>query len=670
MKPLANKVLILGIDGLDPELTRKYVDEGYMPNMKKFLEMGSARADIKMMGCQPTVTPPMWTSLATGAHPYTHGITEYYACDPERLDVLLYNFDSQRCTAEPMWNVAAEAGKKTLVWHWPGSSWPPTSDSENLTVVDGTQPAGPNTGVAEVDPEKLLVASVETHELRYGTKAATDSQIPCFIPGMEVEESNELTSFDKVHAHEVTGVALTSEESYHNLSDTPFDICFSPIKDAVNWANAPEGAKECTLLNASGKIHRPCLILKNENGIYDRVAVYKNKKATEPIVVCEKDVFMTDVIDDAYRGEDKIQANRNMRLIDIAEDGSTLRLWVSAGMDFTNDTLWHPKSVLKDIVANVGCPQPVSMAGGSDERLISKCVNANWTAAANWNANSIKYLARTKGYEVIFSHFHNVDLQGHLLVKFLYEGSNKLAPEVYQRLFRDVYVQTDDYIGQFLEMIDEGWTILMVSDHGQVCPEHGRTDFLPGTNAVNAVYFTKWGYMTMVKDENGNDTHEIDWSKTLAVPQRCNEVYINLKGRNPHGIVDPKDKFELEERIMTDMYKLTNPKTGHRVISLALRNKDAICIGMGGPECGDIVYMVAEGYTDDHGDSLSTMEGTCGTSVASVFAAAGPGIKKNYQTERLVRHVDVTPTVAVLMGLDMPAQCEGAPVYQILEKAE
>ena len=670
MKPLANKVLVLGIDGLDPELTRKYVDEGYMPNMKKFLEMGSARADIKMMGCQPTVTPPMWTSLATGAHPYTHGITEYYACDPERLDVLLYNFDSQRCTAEPMWNVAAEAGKKTLVWHWPGSSWPPTSDSENLTVVDGTQPAGPNTGVAEVDPEKLLVASVETHELRYGTKAATDSQIPCFIPGMEVEESNELTSFDKVHAHEVTGVALTSEESYHNLSDTPFDICFSPIKDAVNWANAPEGAKECTLLNASGKIHRPCLILKNENGIYDRVAVYKNKKATEPIVVCEKAVFMTDVIDDAYRGEDKIQANRNMRLIDIAEDGSTLRLWVSAGMDFTNDTLWHPKSVLKDIVANVGCPQPVSMAGGSDERLISKCVNANWTAAANWNANSIKYLARTKGYEVIFSHFHNVDLQGHLLVKFLYEGSNKLAPEVYQRLFRDVYVQTDDYIGQFLEMIDEGWTILMVSDHGQVCPEHGRTDFLPGTNAVNAVYFTKWGYMTMVKDENGNDTHEIDWSKTLAVPQRCNEVYINLKGRNPHGIVDPKDKFELEERIMTDMYKLTNPKTGHRVISLALRNKDAICIGMGGPECGDIVYMVAEGYTDDHGDSLSTMEGTCGTSVASVFAAAGPGIKKNYQTERLVRHVDVTPTVAVLMGLDMPAQCEGAPVYQILEKAE
>ena len=34
-----------------------------------------------------------------------------------------------------LWNVFAEAGKQTLVWHWPGSSWPPTSDSPNLHVV-------------------------------------------------------------------------------------------------------------------------------------------------------------------------------------------------------------------------------------------------------------------------------------------------------------------------------------------------------------------------------------------------------------------------------------------------------------------------------------------------------------------------------------------------------
>ena len=39
-----------------------------------------------------------------------------------------------------------------------------------------------------------------------------------------------------------------------------------------------------------------------------------------------------------------------------------------------------------------------------------------WTACANWNANAIKYLAREKGYQMIFSHFHNVDLQGQLML--------------------------------------------------------------------------------------------------------------------------------------------------------------------------------------------------------------------------------------------------------------
>lgn len=671
MKALANKVLVLGIDGMDPKLTQKFITEGYMPNLEKFIARGSAENTLHMIGGFPTVTPPMWTTLATGSNPSTHGITEYYAKHPEKLDVIMYNFDSTRCKAEPLWNVAAESGKKTLVWHWPGSSWPPTSDNPNLHVVDGTQPGGINCGVAEVDSEKLVIASVRTEETIYRKKAATDSKVPCFIPGMELEEDkDELSSYDKVHAIEVEGIAITPEESFHNLSDTPLDICYSAIKEASGWANAPLDAKECTILNNGGMIRRICLITKNENGIYDTLSMYKSKKDTTPICVCKLGKFVEDVVDEAYKKEEKIQANRNMRLLEMAEDGSTLKMWISAAMDFHNDSLWHPRELLPLILENAGYPQPICMAGSSDELLISKCARANWDRAANWNAKSLKYMAKNQDYDVIFSHFHNIDLQGHLLVKFLHEGSSKMKPEVYNRLFRDVYVQTDHYIGEFLELLDEGWTILIVSDHGQVCPEHGRTDFLPGTNAVNAVYFEKWGYLTLKRDENGNRLHEIDWDKTVAVPQRCNQVYINLKGRDPHGIVDPTDKYELEEKIMTDMYSLKDPRTGKRIISLALRNRDAVIIGTGGEECGDIVYVIAEGYTDDHGDSLPTFLGTNDTTVASIFVAAGQGIKKGFRTSRVIKHIDVAPTVAILAGLKMPAQCEGAPIYQILDGCE
>ena len=51
--------------------------------------------------------------------------------------------------------------QKNLVWHWPGSAWPPSSDSKDLFVVDGAQPGNVNVGVAKVDAEKFAVASTK-----------------------------------------------------------------------------------------------------------------------------------------------------------------------------------------------------------------------------------------------------------------------------------------------------------------------------------------------------------------------------------------------------------------------------------------------------------------------------------------------------------------------------
>lgn len=665
---MSKKVMVIGIDGLDARLTKRYVDEGKMPNLKTFIERGAAREDLEMIGGQPTVTPPMWTTLATGANPSTHGITGYHRHNIYR-DTMEYNFDSQYCHAEQLWNVTAEAGLKTLVWHWPGSSWPPTSESENLYVVDGTQPGGPNVGTAQAEAEFLLVASTKTKEIKFRNKAASDSEVPCFITGMETEEEQEKTGMKEVIASKsIKKVVMDPKESILNLSEAPLDMVTSPIKPAKDWLNAPADALECTLLLSSGLIHRPCLILKNEDGKYDSVAIYKNKKSENPIVVLKNDIYTCNVIDEAFKNDEKIIVNRNMRILELAEDGSSLRMWVSSAMDFHNDAVWHPKSLLKEITDNVGYPQPVCLAGASDERLISKCMRATWDQAARWNADSIKYLARKHNFDVVFSHFHNVDMQGHMLVAYLKKGS-KLPPETCQRLFEDVYKQTDEYIGYFLELLDEGWTLLIVSDHGQVCPEHDQSYARLTSAGVNASDMRKLGYTVLKKDADGNDIPEVDWSKTTAVTSSYCHIYVNLKGREPEGIVDPADKYELEEKIMTDLYSLRDEKTGHRLVSLALRNRDAVLLGEGGPESGDIIYYIAEGYNGDHADGLSTIIGACDTSVKSVFVAAGDGIKKNCYTDRVIRHVDVTPTIATLLDVRMPAQCEGAPVYQILESA-
>ncbi len=663
---LTNKIMVIGVDGMDPRLTRKYVDEGKMPNTKKLIELGACREDLVMLGAQPTVTPPMWTTMATGAYPVTHGITCFYRQSKEDLDVREYNLDSTNCKAEPLWNVFAEAGKKTLVWHWPGSSWPPTSDNPNLHVVDGTQPGAVNMGVAATELDFVLVANPDIKTAQFRAKSSSDENMACVITDLEVDEkANEKGLMDRVLSKGMSKLILRPEDGENVLSDNPFDLVVSPVKEATGWADAPADAKEFMILFGHGLIRRPSLILKNEDGKYDHVAVYKSKKDTESLYVLPLGVLVTDIIDETVKGDNKVMANRTMKLLQVSEDGNRIRLWSSTAAEINNDTLWHPHSLYKKVAENVGHPCLPALLGGADKQLLEECMIGAWDAVLNWNANAINYLIEAEDYDVIFSQVHNVDAQGHMFLKNLKKRENsRLSEEEYAHVLELGYLQTDEYIGKYMHLLDKGWTLVVISDHAQCCPEH-RPHMIGDMSGVNVRVMEQLGYTAVKKDENGNDLYEIDWENTRAIQNRGNHIYLNIKGRDKHGIVDPEDQYELEEQIMTDLYGLRDEETGKRIIALALRNRDAVLLGQGGPESGDILFWNAEGYNYDHCDILSTTYGYAGTSVSPIFIGAGSGLKQGY-TDRIIRQVDLVPTLAVLGGVRMPAQCEGAPVYQIL----
>ena len=297
-----------------------------------------------------------------------------------------------------------------------------------------------------------------------------------------------------------------------------------------------------------------------------------------------------------------------------------------------------------------------------------KCMHACWEHSLEWQSDSLLYLMQNKGYEVVFSHFHAPDLQKHMFIREMKKGRPNTPPEVYENIMQHVYTQIDRYIGKFLPLLDQGWTIMVVSDHAQVCPTWGIRGL--GDTGLNVQMMEELGYTVLERDENGKRKKRVDWTKTRAVANREMHIYLNLKGRTDHGIVDPEDQFELEEQIMTDLYGYKDKESGKRIIAFALRRKDAVLVGLGGeyPECGDIIYCMAEGYEHDHDDSLSTSYGECDTSVSPIFFGAGPGLKEGFYTDRMIRQVDVAPTIAALLGTRMPAQCEGAPVYQILSE--
>lgn len=675
---LTQKLLVLGVDGMDPRVSQKFLKEGKMPNLKKLIERGSAREDLRQIGAIPTITPPCWTTLATGAYPGTHGITCYWRQSPENLDAVVYNMDSRNCTAEQIWNITSEANLKTLVWHWPGSSWPPTSHSENLSVVDGTQPGSVNMGVAQLDWEKVIVASPEIEEVRYAPRVEKPAGVGCIITDLEGtlddevdDEMMELWWGDTARqGGEIRTYVMDDNDTEIVIgSKVAYDIVNSPLKDAKGWKNAPEGAKEFTIITSSGVTRRPALILKNEAGEYDKVAIYKNKKADEPIVILEKDKMVTGIIDDVTKKEVTKPACRSMKILELDPQGNKVRVWISNALDISNDQLWHQKSLYKDITENVGHVPPVSLIGGEDDELVREIFEPSWAIYDKWQSDCLNYCIKEKKYDVVFSHLHNIDCAGHQLwhlAKTL-EPWDYTDEKVYQEFIEKFYIQTDDYIGEFLHLLDDGWTVLLVSDHGLMVGEN-VPPILGEYGGLNTKVMEELGYTVLKKDKDGNSTREVDWEKTRAVQIRSNYIYINLKGRDKHGIVDPKDKYDLEEQIISDLYNYRDDKTGKRVVGICLRNKDAILIGTHGPECGDIFFSIEEKYNRLHGDSLSTSEGYFDTSVSPIFVAAGSGVKSGFTTERIIRQVDVAPSVSVLLGLRYPAQCEGAPIYQIFSE--
>lgn len=674
---LAEKVMVLGVDGLDPRFARKLVDAGKMPAFKELSERGAQRHDFVLLGSNPTVTPPQWTTLAVGCNPNVHSITQFFRHNPEDFGSVNYNIDSRLCKAEPIWNCTAEAGKKTLVFHWPGSAWPPTSDDPNLWVVDGTAPGAVGMGVMHIEDEIIFGASEDTTITTFVPHAVTDSVEPCVVKGLDLDSQGG------ARAQGVVPMGTTSSDSvlltYNDGFgmdiggiNKPMDAAKSPIKPAAGWVNAPQDAKEFSLVEAGGLVRRPSLVLKNAEGIYDHVEIYRSKKDTMPLASLYVDKMAYGIIDDAYKGDAKKKAARSMMLLGLEPDGSKLRIFLSCAYDIDNDSVFKPKELHKILLENAG-PFPASCQIWQPDEGQFKSMYACWEGVANWYSRALHHLIDNEGVEVIFSHYHAIDLQEHTIIRYLADGhaGAKVPKETYEEWMTLIYQQTDRYVGSFLHYLDEGWTIIITSDHAQVAPAHKPPLIGDMCGTINAGLMAELGYTVMVKDDNGNDTKEIDWSKTRAVSQQGNDIFINIKDpkiNKGRGIVDPAEKYELEEQIMTDLYGYKDPETGKRVIALALRRKDAVLLGYGGETAGDIFFATAEGYNYDHCDPLSTCYGEGETSASPIFIAAGKGLKQGYETDRIIRQVDVAPTIAVLLGCRFPAQCEGAPAYQIFSE--
>ena len=65
------KVLVLGIDGMDPDLLDGFMAEGKLPNFARLAETGSYK---RLTTSIPPQSPVAWSTIITGLNPGSHGI--------------------------------------------------------------------------------------------------------------------------------------------------------------------------------------------------------------------------------------------------------------------------------------------------------------------------------------------------------------------------------------------------------------------------------------------------------------------------------------------------------------------------------------------------------------------------------------------------------------------
>jgi len=68
------RVFVMGFDGMDPTLARKWLDEGRLPNLKKLADSGTFS---KLETTQPSESPVAWASFATGVNPGQHNVYDF-----------------------------------------------------------------------------------------------------------------------------------------------------------------------------------------------------------------------------------------------------------------------------------------------------------------------------------------------------------------------------------------------------------------------------------------------------------------------------------------------------------------------------------------------------------------------------------------------------------------
>jgi predicted AlkP superfamily phosphohydrolase/phosphomutase len=652
------KAIVVGLDAVSMPMIRRFVDEGVMPNTKRMMRKGIS-GDI--MPSIPAYTPTNWATIATGAHPGTTGAANWADNRPgDRLErEPLSTFDSRAIKAETIFEVADRQGLRSVAVAYPGSY--PTRTKRGFVVAP--------------IPRGLVSLRIQP-----GAVYCTPNE------GLPKTEQIRLK---KVRGWRGLGVGEAALAGEISMS--------AKVSAKVSSVSGPEAAKKAGATEDGAEIEAMTRVGAGKAGeerldeMVLNVLVKKGKRGYEKVIVCEGKDTSKKIAEMAAGKWSKWAALRvpgsegrrkgtvRFRLIKLSRDGKRMILLRSEVYPTSGFT--HPKSLSAELLEKVGPYMEHSGASTAGLALMG-VVMEEMKYQVDWQVKAAAYLMETRGWDIFYNHWHFPDSVEHFFLAPADPESpayNKKLAKKALDVLRKAYALGDRLIGGLMKMADEKTFVALISDHGNAVNKFSCDSTKMLTRKGLTVFDEAPQGIAMI-----SHGMKINWKKSRAYPYGGAQICVNLKGREPYGIVSPKDYEKVQEEIIDALLDWREPKTGKRAVALALKKKDAQLIGYWGEHCGDVVFIYNSGFAWGHSPGSSTISvsrgganhgpqiPTTSTRLSSNMAALvlmGPGLKRGHErdTKKLgcMNLVDFVPTLCYGLGIEPPGTSQGAVMLDL-----
>jgi predicted AlkP superfamily phosphohydrolase/phosphomutase len=240
------------------------------------------------------------------------------------------------------------------------------------------------------------------------------------------------------------------------------------------------------------------------------------------------------------------------------------------------------------------------------------------------------------------------------------EHRKHLPGSPYEDAILDYHRHVDGLIARLLAHADDDTAVLIVSDHG--------AKRLDGGIRVNE-WLRREGLLATLREPNGLtslDEVGVDWSKTIAWGEGgyYSRIFLNVKGREPEGIVDPADYEEVRDDLARRLEAIPDDE-GDALETRAYKPENVYEQANGvAPDLivhfGDLLWRSVGTVGGDEG--IHTFENDTGPDDANhaqegLFVLAAPGVTPG--TREGAHLLDVAPTVLELLRLDVPGSMRG-----------